>query len=150
MFDGMKAIRNLLLGAILGALIGWFLGFLRLPYIEKISSFLLGFIACVILFLLVLALLLAWKKHASLLRLVGEEPVQQDSKKTATRSYLIIWILVVAFIIAGGLLSSILIQRQSKFIKSQLQKQNNKIQQQSELMGSVMKSNMVFLLNDIL
>lgn len=145
----MKATRNLLIGIILGAMIGWFLGFLRLPYIEKISSFQLGFIACVVLVLLVLALLFAMKKHSFLLRLIGGEPVQQDSQ-TATRTYRVIWILVAAFIIAGGLLSSILIQRQSRFIKSQLQKQNSKIQQQSELMSSLRKSNMVVLLNDIL
>ena len=145
----MKAIRNLLIGIILGAVIGWFLGFLRLPYIEKIPSFLWGFIACILLVLLVLALLFVLKKHSSLLRLISGEPVQQNSK-TATKTYRIIWIFVAAFIMVGGLLSSILIQQQSKFIKSQLQKQNNKIQQQSELMESVRKSNMVILMNDIL
>src|SRR6266513_6364040 len=132
----MKAARNLLIGILLGAVIGWFLGFLRLPYIEKNPSFLMGFIACVGLVLLVLALLFAWKKHAFLLRLIGGGPVQQDSK-TAIRTYAIIWILVAVFIVAGALLSSFLIHRQSRFFKTQLQKQNNKIQEQAELIESV-------------
>lgn len=145
----MKVTGNFLIGVILGAVIGWALGFLRLPYIEKNSSFLLGFIACVALILLVLALLFAWKKHSTLLRLIGREPMQQNSK-IATRTYAIIWILFAAFIAGSGLLSSFLIQRQSQYFKIQLQKQNNKIQHLSELTESARKSNMVFLVNDIM
>ena len=42
----MKAKRNLLIGGILGGLVGWILGALRLPYVDKSHSFLLGFITC--------------------------------------------------------------------------------------------------------
>jgi len=149
MFDGMKTIRTLLIGLILGSLIGWFLGFLRLPYIEKIPSFLLGFIACALFVLTILALLFAGKKHFSLVRLLGGESVQHNSK-TGIRSYIGIWIIVGALIMTGALLSSFLIYRQSQLIKTQLQQQNNKIQQQSELIESARKSSMVIVMNDIL
>ena len=99
----MKAVENLLIGLLLGALIGWFFGFLRLPYIEKIHSFVLGFIACILLLLFVFALLYAWKKHSSLLRMISASPADKDSK-TAIRTYTIIGILIAALIVAGGLL----------------------------------------------
>ncbi|MBA3649229.1 MAG: pentapeptide repeat-containing protein [Chitinophagales bacterium] len=145
----MKPARNLLIGMILGAVMGWFLGFLRLPYVEVNPSFLMGFTACVALVLLVLTLLFAWKKHSFLLRLIGGQPVQQDPK-TASRTYAIIWIVVASFIVAGGSISSFLIYRQSKLFKTQILKQNKKIQEQSELIESVRKSNMIFFMSNIL
>lgn len=144
----MKATRNVLI-ILLAGVIGWFLGFLRLPYVEKNLSFLMGFIACVAVVLLLPALWFTWKKHADVLRLIGRDTVQQHSK-SVTRTYAIIWILVAAFIVAGGLLSSFLIHRQSTFFKAQLQQQNTKIQEQSELIESVRKGNLIFLMSNIL
>lgn len=145
----MKATIILLIGLVLGAVIGWFLGFLQMPYVEKIPSFLMGFIACALIVLLILALLFVRKKRSSLLRVIGGASVQQDSK-TPIRTSANIWILSSAFIVAGILLSSFLMHRQSKVFKAQLQKQDSKIQEQSELIESVRKSNMVALMSNIL
>ena len=38
----MKGKRFLLLGLVLGGVIGWALGYLRFPYLEKSGSFLVG------------------------------------------------------------------------------------------------------------
>jgi ABC-type dipeptide/oligopeptide/nickel transport system permease subunit len=94
----MKATIYLLTGLILGAVIGWFMGFLRLPYIETKPSFFMGFFACVAFLLLVLALLFALKKRAFFLPPIGKVPANADSKN-ARHNYSIIWILVAAFII---------------------------------------------------
>lgn len=145
----MKAIIKLFSGIILGTLLGWFLGFLHLPYIEKNYSFLLGFIACMVLLLLVCLLLVAWKKHTTLISLFHKTPIDSDTN-TMTRTYTIIWILVAAFIVGGGLLSSLLIFQQGRYLKAQWQNQDRKLREQSALIESDRKGNMIFLMSNIL
>src|ERR1043165_4629337 len=101
----MKATRNLLIGVILGAVLGWALGFLRFPYVEKNSSFLVGFISCLALIALGLIFIFIWNKHLLLLRLMAKDSGIQNSSKTI-RNYTIIWIIIPAFIVFGGLISS--------------------------------------------
>jgi uncharacterized protein YjbI with pentapeptide repeats len=145
----MKATRNVLIGLLLGAAIGWFLGFLRLPGIEKFPSFILGFIACMLLLLLVLTVLIAWNKHTYLLRMIGKTAATKDSN-TVTRTYSILWILVAVFIVCGGLLSSFLIYQQGRFFKTQLQNQNRKISELSVLIESGRKGSQVILMSNLL
>ncbi len=144
----MKA-RNLLIGMIPGALIGWALGFLRFPYMEKNFSFLLGFIACLAFVSLGLILLFVWNKNALLLKLIGKDPANQVSK-SATGTYSLIWIMVSGFIVLGGLVSSFLIFKQNELFKTQTQKQNKRILEMSELVESARKSNLAFLMSNIL
>jgi len=145
----MKAKRNLLIGIILGAVIGWALGFLRLPYVEKNLSFWLGVITCLAFILFGLILLRVWNKHLLLMRLMGKSLTTQDSKN-ATRAYTLIWILISVFIVWGGMVSSFLIYRQNELFKLQTQKQNKRIHELSELVESARKSNLAFLMNDVL
>lgn len=42
----MRTTKHLLVGFTLGGIIGWLLGFIRMPYIEQNNSFALGFILC--------------------------------------------------------------------------------------------------------
>ena len=145
----MKAKRNLLIGMILSALMGWTLGFLRLPYVEKNFSFLLGFIACLALVSFGLILLFVWNKHALLIRLIGKDPTTGNSKHTS-RTYAFIWIWVSVFIVFGGLVSSILIFKQNELVKTQIQHQNKKIAQQTEVIASTQISNRIFLMGNLL
>jgi uncharacterized protein YjbI with pentapeptide repeats len=145
----MKAIRYLLIGIILGAVIGWALGFLRFPYIEKNSSFLVGFIACLAFVSLGLILLFIWKKNSLLVRLISKTPTTQ-TLNNAIRIYAVIWILVSAFIVFGGLISSFLIYKQNELFETRTQDQNKRIQEQSELIESVRRSSLAILMNDIL
>lgn len=128
---------------------GWALGFLRFPYVEKNSSFLLGFIACFAFVSLTLILLFIWKKNSLLVRLISKTPATQNSNNI-TRSYTVIWILVSAFIVFGGLISSVLIYKQNKLFETKTQDQNKRIREQSELIESVRRSSLVILMNDIL
>ena len=59
----MKGKNGLLIGLVFGIMIGWALGFLRLPYIEKNFSFLLGFIAALVFVSLLLLLLATWNRN---------------------------------------------------------------------------------------
>ncbi len=145
----MKAMLKLFSGFFLGSLLGWFLGFLRLPYIEKNYSFLLGFIACMALLVLVFLLLVTWKKHTTLLMLLRKNPADGDTQ-SATRTYAIIWILVAVLIVGGGLLSSFLIFQQNRYLKTQLQNQDRKLREQSALIESARKGNMIYLMSNIL
>ncbi len=144
----MKAARNLLIGIITGAVIGWALGFLRFPYVEKNLSFLLGFIACLAFVSLVLIMMFIWNKNAHLVRLIGKNPAVQNSNN-ASLTYTVIWILVAAFIVFGGLLSSFLIYRQNELLETRTQWQNQRIQEQSELIESIRRSSMVMLMSSL-
>ncbi|MCY7409724.1 MAG: pentapeptide repeat-containing protein [Chitinophagales bacterium] len=145
----MKAARNLFIGLILGAVIGWVLGFLRFPYLEKNQSFLLGFIACIVFILLLLILLFIWNKNAYLVKLIGKNSAAQNSNNAA-RTYLVIWILVAAFIIIGGLISSFLIFKQNELFEANTQYQNQRIKEQTELIESSRRSSMVILLSSVM
>lgn len=144
----MKAIRILLTGVLLGAVIGWSLGFLRFPYVEKNLSFLLGFIACIAVVLLGMILLFIWNKNKQLIRLIGKEPSGQNAI-SQIRTYSVIWIAVSLFILIGGLISGLLISRQNELIETQSLNQNRIIKGQNELMESLRRSNLDILLRKI-
>ncbi len=145
----MKAARNLFIGLILGAVIGWVLGFLRFPYVEKNQSFLLGFIACIAFISLILILLFFWNKNAYLVKLIGKNSAAQNSNN-ALRTYTFIWILVAAFIVIGGLISSFLIYKQNELFEANTEYQNQRIKEQSELIESSRRSSMIILLSGII
>lgn len=42
----MKATQNIFVGIIIGAIVGWSLGFLKIPNVENNFSWLVGFISC--------------------------------------------------------------------------------------------------------
>ncbi len=97
----MKGKKYLLFGLIFGVILGWVLGFLRLPYIEKNYSFLLGFIAALVLVALLLLLLSVWNRDF-LPALIGKKTATIGSK--STRTYSFVWIMPVGIIVLGGVL----------------------------------------------
>lgn len=145
----MKAAKNIFIGIILGAIIGWVLGFLRFPYVEKNQSFLLGFIACIAFISLILILLFIWNKNTYLVKLIGKNSAVQNSNN-ALRTYTFIWILVAAFILIGGLISSFMIYKQNELFEAKTQYQNQRIQEQSELIESSRRSSMIILLSSVM
>lgn len=145
----MKGKRNLLIGIVLGVLMGWALGFLRLPFITKNYSFLIGFGACLALMAFLLALLFVWNKNSLLVRMIGKNPSSSSSKPVAN-TYASIWILVSLFIVLGGAVSSFMIYQQNELFKAQTQNQNQRITEQSELIESIRKGNQVLLMSNIL
>ena len=145
----MKEKRNFLIGIFLSGIVGWTLGFLRLPYLDKNFSFLLGFIACLAIVFLVFIFLSIWEKNTSLDQLfTNDSNFQNAHKGTNTFSY--VWFLVTGIIVFGGLLSSFLIYQQNKFSKNQIQNQNQRIAQQSAVIASTKKSNSIVVINNLL
>ncbi len=144
----MKAIRILLTGVLLGAVLGWALGFLRFPYIEKNLSFLLGFIACIAVVLLGMILLFIWNRNKQFIRLIGKDTSDKNAI-SPIRTYSVIWIAVSVFILMGGLISGLLIYRQNELIETQSLNQNRITKEQNELMESLRRSNLDILLRKI-
>jgi uncharacterized protein YjbI with pentapeptide repeats len=97
----MKGKKYLLFGLVFGVILGWVLGFLRLPYIEKNYSFLLGFIAALVLVALLLLLLSVWNRDF-LSALIGKKTAATGSD--STRTYSFVWIMPVGIIALGGVL----------------------------------------------
>lgn len=144
----MKAKRYLLIGLLLGSIAGWTLGFLRLPYLEKNTSFGVGFLSCLAMGLIGWLLLFVWKKNAWLLKNIKQEPATKGGSNVPP-TYTLLWVLVAAFIALGGALSSILIFRQNKFYKIQAQQQNEQLAQQSALLEASRNSNLIVLMNQL-
>jgi uncharacterized protein YjbI with pentapeptide repeats len=145
----MKATKNILIGFILGAVIGWALGFLRLPYLEKNFSFLVGFISSLVVVALFFTLVFVRKKNSQLLLLLEKKSDDENLNKPI-RTYTFIWILIGAFIISGAFFSSFIIHQQNELFETITKNQNKKIKEQSELIESSRRSNMVILLNEVL
>lgn len=148
----LRAVRarwNLLIGITLGVAIGWAAGILRLPTVDGNDAFWIGFIACLGVVLFLIALLIAWNKNAFLAKVIGRS-ASGDNPDRAVRAYAIVWVLVAAFIVLGGLLSVYMINRQNKLLETQTQNQNKRIEEQSELIESVRKGNQVVLMSNVL
>lgn len=143
----MKGKRYLLIGLVFGIVIGWALGFLRLPYIEKDFSFLLGFITALAFVSLVLILLTAWNRKF-LLGLIGPKTVTGDSK--GTRAHTFIWIILVGILVLGGVLGGLTLYRQQESFKLQIQNRDKKMQEMAALMESVKGNDLEPLMHRIL
>lgn len=144
----MKQKRNLLIMTLLSGILGWTLGFLRLPYIDNDQSFWMGFIACITLVFLVVMILWVWNKNAFLLQLIGKDSTSKETQNPF-RLHRLIWMLVGTFIVVGGLISSFLFFKQNEISKKNKIEQNEKLAQQFELMASTRKSNALVLINDV-
>jgi uncharacterized protein YjbI with pentapeptide repeats len=144
----MKAKRYLLVGLFLGALAGWTLGFLRLPYLEKNTSFGVGFLSCLAMGLIGWLLMFVWKKNTWLLQSIQQEPATKGPSKVLP-TYTLLWILVAAFIALGGTISSMLIFRQNQLYKNQIQEQSEQLAQQSALTEAARNSNLIVLMNQL-
>jgi uncharacterized protein YjbI with pentapeptide repeats len=143
----MKGKRHLLIGLVFGIMIGWVFGFLRLPYIEKNASFLLGFIASLIFVSLLLMILTVWNSrllHGLFANKEGAEDVKSTSKPT------LIWMVLVGIVVLGSIVSSLIIYRQNKSFKFQIQNHDSEIQKMKALVELAHKTNQEPLLSSIL
>lgn len=141
----MKEKRNLIAGLILGGVIGWTLGFLRLPYVEKNVSFWMGFVLCLALVFLGAVLMFVWNKNKTLLDLIDQRT--DNNSGAATRTYRLLWMTVATFILLGGGVSTWLIMKQNRFFEVQALQQQEKTAEQAAMMASTRKSNLLVLMN---
>ncbi len=141
--------RYLLIGMLLSGILGWTLGFLRLPHLEKNTSFLMGFLSCLAVILIGVLLLLAWNNNIRLLRWMEGRDAAKD-RLSPRNTYTLIWLLFAIFIVLGGAVSSLLIYQQNRFYKDQIRQQNEKIDQQLALLEAARQSNLIVLNNQLL
>ena len=141
----MREKRNILISIGLGAVLGWTLGFLRLPFLEKNHSFSLGFIACLSVVLLGLLIMYIWKKNIFFSNLIRKN----DTTENTSKSYSLLWFFVSTFIVVGGLVSSFLFSKQIEFSKNQIQHIDKQTSEQLEVMASMRKSNALVLMNNL-
>ena len=137
----MKRIGYLLIGLILGALLGWTVAFFGSPVSFKYFSFLLGLIAGLVLVSSGVLLFLVWKRRTL--------PTTNDSGNTVETS-IFWWILASVFIVLGGIVSSFLLFKQQDLFQAQKQFQQQSLRQQSALVESVQRGNLVALMGNIL
>lgn len=143
----MKGKKQLLVGLVFGILIGWVFGYLRLPYIEKNTSFLLGFIASLIFISLLFLLLTVWNKrflHGLLSNKEGARDVQSTPKT------ILIWMVLTGVVVLGSSVSSLILYRQNKSFKRQIQNHDNEMQKMKAVVALVQKTNQEPLISSIL
>ena len=139
----MQGKKYLLIGWVFGVIIGWVLGFLRLPYIEKNYSFLLGFIAALV-FVSLLLLLLATRNKDFLHGLIGKKTAINTAHRT--RTYTIVWTILVGIVVLGG----VVVYNNNRSLHLQIQAQKNKIHDIAALAGAVQKNDLKPLLSSLL
>jgi uncharacterized protein YjbI with pentapeptide repeats len=143
----MKRKRYLLVGLVLGGVIGWTLGFLRLPYIEKNCSFLLGFIAALAFVSLGLILPAAWN-GSFLPGLIGKKTATEDSKSARTRTF--VWSVLVGVLLLGGIVNGFMLYRRDESFNLQIQTQDKKMEEMKAMLASLTKSDLEPLLHSML
>jgi uncharacterized protein YjbI with pentapeptide repeats len=143
----MKGKKHLLVGLVFGILIGWVFGYLRLPYIEKNTSFLLGFIASFICVSLLLMILTVWSKrflHGLLSNKEGERDAQ------STHKTILIWMVLTGVVVLGSIVCSLIIYGQNKSFKLQIQNHDSEMLKMKATLELLQKTNQTPLMSSIL
>jgi uncharacterized protein YjbI with pentapeptide repeats len=143
----MKGKKQLLVGLVFGILIGWILGFLRLPYIEKNTSFLLGFIASLLFISLLFLLLTVWNRRF-LQELLSNKEGERDVQSTPKT--ILIWRVLTGVVVLGSIVSCLIIYRQNRSFKLQIQSHDNEMQKMKAVVELVQKTNQEPLMSSIL
>jgi uncharacterized protein YjbI with pentapeptide repeats len=139
--------RQLLLGLVFGIMIGWVFGFLRFPYIEKNTSFLLGFIAALV-FVSLLLMILNVRNKRFLHSLLANKEVGRNTERTPKPIF--IWRVLAGVVVLGSLVSSLIIYGQNKSLKFQIQNHDKEKQDMKALVELVQKNNQEPLMSSIL
>jgi uncharacterized protein YjbI with pentapeptide repeats len=143
----MKGKKHLLVGLVFGIMIGWVFGFLRLPYIEKNASFLLGFIASLIFVSLLLMILTVWNSRLLHGLFANKEGVENVK---STPMPILIWMVLSGIVVLGSIVSSLTIYRQNKSFKLQIQNHDSEMQKIKAVVELVQQTNQEPLMSSIL
>lgn len=143
----MKGKLYLLTGLFLGLAIGWALGFLRFPYLEKNDSFFIGFATALTAASLLLIFVKAWNRNP--IFALPDNKVADEATKSKGRD-IFWWLLLLGGLLAGGWWGARGIQGQNQSFRAQIQSQDNKLREMAALVESVKQSDMGPLLHSIL
>lgn len=142
----MKRQGLIVIGLLLSGLIGWFLGYLRLPFVPNNYAFGLGFLACMAAGAFVWVLLFLWNKSVRIFQALDQGTHTAETKK----SFQTLWLAVAGIIVIGSLASSLMFSRQYLFSESQFKAQDKKIAQQLAYSQATRSTNATVLINSLL
>ncbi len=135
----------------MSVVVGWTLGYLRLPYIEKNYSFWAGFLACVGFVLFVLVTNLLWGKSGLFnSRTQTSSVTEVDDEYKSPKKLGYSWLMILTAAIVVGLAVGFIINRQDMLQERQVSLQNQKYQEILSIAVSNQKSNQYFLTNNII
>ncbi len=123
--------------------IGWTLGYLRMPYIENDDSFWVGFLAGLGLIALFISLLTLWQKHTFLLGILNKHDDGEGAAGPA-KAYRLVTLLVALFIILAGIAIAFFSNNYNQQLANKIQQQDVTIAEQNKIIASVKQSNLVF------
>ena len=112
--------------------VGWAVGFLRLPYVEENQSFWVGFISCLALIVLLVALLIVWNKYELLIKLIGKHGTA-EGVSSMKRTYRIIGVITILLVLMGWIFSAVLFDYDKTSAEIQHNNQTTIIQEQARL-----------------
>lgn len=128
----MKENRNLLFGMVFGTLIIGTLAFLCMPAIVQGTSFLLGFMASLIVVTFVLTIVF----------------IKRRKSPSATKAQTFIGLLLAALVVIAGIVGGYIIMKQYELLEEQKRYQEKQNQHQSQLKESIrIKGQMVIMGN---
>jgi uncharacterized protein YjbI with pentapeptide repeats len=144
----MKEKRSFLIGAILGLLFGWTMGYVRMPFINKDFSFGMGFMACFALLLLVLMGLFVWKKNTRIVSFLKTKSNLGDTQNFSGANSLV-WLIITVVIVLGASISAGLIYRQSAFLQRENQLQKELFTEQAQVLEASRSANLTALMHQV-
>ena len=146
----MNAKRNLVIGVMLGGMMGWALGFLRLPYLESNKSFWVGFVTCLAFFVFAQMMLIMWKhKHVLPWRTSGEGVAANDRGMT-TKRYVTAWLLLTVFAVSAWVVNSAVFYQKNAGLQHKVQGQEDIIAQQWAMLRANSNSGLASLMDNLL
>ncbi|MEL6132522.1 MAG: pentapeptide repeat-containing protein [Bacteroidota bacterium] len=136
-----------MLGFILSGLLGWVLGYLRLPLIEHNDhyNFWIGFATCLAALSLLWVIFDLWEKNIRLFPFFH----QDETPSPAKRSFMQMGLMIAVVVVGGSLTSAGLIFWQRASYQSQVQIQNEKMAQQAELNERTRRLQATVLINEL-
>ena len=144
----MKGKRNLLIGILLGILaggvIGWGLGFLRFPYLEKDSSFWVGVCAGIAVTVVFFALIFIRRQYTS-----AKRGALAATSRKPPKTYVIVAGLLT-FLILGAFIGSFVTREGRKQLKATVLKQKQEIREQAVLIEANRSLNQAQMMSEVL
>ena len=134
----------LLVGTVFGLVLGWGMGYLRLPYFENNAAFWIGFLTCIGLLGLLLAFLIVWNKG----KLLGQLSGKGGGKKGRARAA--IWLLIAALVAGGGLANAWFANERNALLAAESEEDKQRALEEAEWKETERLSKQGYLMVDVL
>lgn len=144
----MKEKRNFLVGVVLGLLLGWTMGFVRMPFIDKNASFWVGFLACLSLLALMWMGIFIWKKNSQLFQFFKDNS-DADNVRGLFNANALVWFCVTIIIMLSAIFSVVSIYNQSTFLKKENEAQKALVLEQAQVLEATKSANLTALMHQL-